>query len=90
VKAVVNGVGAGQYGVLSLGPSNELFVGGESTNPVTFSDVPDGALDFVAARLATPIAGATAQVTFTVTFSSSRVMRERPLLRDTKRTASPD
>jgi hypothetical protein len=60
VKAVVNGVGAGQYGVLSLGPSNELFVGGESTNPVTFSDVPDGALDFVAARLATPIAGATA------------------------------
>jgi hypothetical protein len=54
VKAVVNGVGAGQYGVLSLGPSNEVFVGGASKNPVTFSDVPIGALDFVAARLTAP------------------------------------
>ena len=53
-RAVVTGVGAGQYGVLSLGSSNALFIGGTSSNPVTFEDVPFGAFDFVGARLAVP------------------------------------
>jgi hypothetical protein len=52
--AVVSGVGAGQYGILSLGPANELFIGGESTNPVTFVGFPSGAVDFVGARLPKP------------------------------------
>jgi hypothetical protein len=51
---VVSGVSAGQYGILSLGSANELFIGGESTNPITFVGVPEGPVDFVGARLTQP------------------------------------
>ena len=51
VTGVVAGVTAGQYGILSLGGVNELFIGGTSTNPVTFTDVPTGPVDFVGTRM---------------------------------------
>jgi hypothetical protein len=50
VTGTVAGVSGGQYGVVSLGDATDLFVGGVSTNPVTFSNVPEGQLDFVGSR----------------------------------------
>ena len=47
----VAGVTAGQYGILSLGGVNELFIGGTSSNPVTFTGVPSGPVDFVGSRM---------------------------------------
>ncbi len=46
----VAGVSSGQYGSLALGGSNVLFIGGTTTNPVTFADVPGGTIDFVGTR----------------------------------------
>jgi hypothetical protein len=51
VEGTVAGVGAGQYGILSLGGVNDLFIGGTSTNPVTFTGVPTGPVDFVGTRM---------------------------------------
>ena len=54
VTGTVAGVAAGQYGVVSLGGSTTYFDGAASTNPVSFTDVPAGAVDFVGARIVTP------------------------------------
>lgn len=54
VTGTVAGVTAGQYGVVSLGGSTTYFDGAASTNPVSFTDVPAGAVDFVGARIVTP------------------------------------
>jgi hypothetical protein len=51
VTGTVAGVSAGQYGILSLGGVNDLFIGGTSTNPVTFTDVPTGPVDFIGTRM---------------------------------------
>ena len=51
ITATVTGVTNGQYGITSLGGVSNLFIGGTSTNPVTFTDVPDGPIDFVATRM---------------------------------------
>lgn len=50
VTGTVTGVSSGQYGTVSLGGATEMFIGGISTNPVTFADVPDRPVDFVGAR----------------------------------------
>jgi hypothetical protein len=54
VTATVGGVPAGAFGIVSLGNSTDVFTGGVSTNPVTFTDVPDGLVDFVGTRMQTP------------------------------------
>ena len=54
VTGTVAGVSSGQYGIMSLGVVTRVFNGATSTNPVTFSDVPGGLVDFVATRLTTP------------------------------------
>jgi hypothetical protein len=54
VTGTVAGVTSGQYGILSLGAVTEVFDGRTSTNPVTFTDVAAGRLDFVATRMPTP------------------------------------
>jgi hypothetical protein len=54
VKATVSGVSNGQFGVLSLGGASELFIGGTTTNPVTFDGVPTGPVDFIGTRMTTP------------------------------------
>ena len=54
VTGTVAGVPIGQYGIMSLGGVSSVFNGATSTNPVTFSDVPGGLVDFVATRLTTP------------------------------------
>lgn len=51
VSGTVAGVTTGQYGILSFGGVSELFIGGTSTNPVTFSGVPTGPVDFVGSRM---------------------------------------
>jgi hypothetical protein len=51
VTGTVAGVSAGQYGILALGGVNDLFIGGTSTNPVTFTDVPAGPVDFIGTRM---------------------------------------
>jgi len=51
VTGTVAGVSGGQYGILSLGITTKLFIGSNSTNPVTFTDVPGGLADFVATRM---------------------------------------
>ena len=51
VTGTVAGVSPGEFGIVSLGSTNELFIGGVSTNPVTFADVPGGAVDFVGSRM---------------------------------------
>jgi len=51
VTGTVLGVSAGQYGIVSLGIANDLFIGGTSTNPVTFEGVPPGPMDFVGSRM---------------------------------------
>lgn len=50
VTATVAGLAAGEYGLLSLGGSDRIFNGAQPQNPVTFIDVPDGPVDFVASR----------------------------------------
>src|SRR4030095_12328206 len=37
--------------MLAIGGVNDLFIGGTSTNPVTFTGVPTGPVDFVGARM---------------------------------------
>jgi hypothetical protein len=54
ITATVTGVTDGQYGILSLGGASELFIGGTSTNPVTFTNVRGGPVDFVATRMTSP------------------------------------
>jgi len=54
VTGTVTGVAAGQYGVVSLGGSTTYFDGAASTNPVSFTDVPPGPVDFVGSRIVTP------------------------------------
>jgi hypothetical protein len=56
VTGTVAGLPFGQFGIVSLGPSTELFIAGTSLNPVTFSGVPLGPVDFVGTRM--PAAGA--------------------------------
>lgn len=51
VSGTVAGVTTGQYGILSFGGVSELFIGGTSTNPVTFTGVPTGPVDFVGSRM---------------------------------------
>jgi len=51
VTGTVAGVSADQYGILSLGGASELFIGGTTTNPVTFTDVPVGPVDLIATRM---------------------------------------
>ena len=51
VTGTVLGVSAGQYGIVSLGFGNDLFIGGTSTNPVTFEGVLPGPMDFVGSRM---------------------------------------
>ena len=50
ITGTVAGVGAGQSALLSLGTSFQPFIGGLSTNPVTFENVPSGTIDFVGSR----------------------------------------
>jgi hypothetical protein len=50
VTGTVTGVSSGEFGILSLGSTNEVFIGGVSTNPVTFANVPEGPVDFVGSR----------------------------------------
>ena len=50
VTGTVLGVSSGQYGNVSLGGISDLFIGGTSSNPVTFEGVPPGPLDFVGSR----------------------------------------
>jgi len=54
VNATVSGVSAGQFGILSLGGVSDVFIGGTSTNPVTFDGVPTGPVDFIATRMTSP------------------------------------
>ena len=54
VTGTVAGLAFGQFGVLSMGPSTELFIAGTSRNPVTFTGVPLGRVDLVATRLTDP------------------------------------
>ena len=51
VTGTIAGVSADQYGILSLGGASELFIGGTTTNPVTFTDVPVGPVDLIATRM---------------------------------------
>ena len=51
INATVQGVSPGQYGILALGGSSDLFIGETSTNPVTFFDVPTSVVDFVGTRM---------------------------------------
>jgi hypothetical protein len=53
-RAIVLGVAAGQYGVVSLGSSTAIFVGSSSTNPLTIDDVPGGIQDLVGSRITNP------------------------------------
>ena len=46
----VAGVGAGESALLSLGSSFQIFIGGFTTNPVSFENVPSGTIDFVGTR----------------------------------------
>ncbi len=50
VTGTVAGVGVGESALLSLGSAFQIFIGGFSTNPVTFEDVPSGTVDFVGTR----------------------------------------
>ena len=52
ISGTVAGVGAGAYGIVSLGGSTEIFDGAVSTNPVTFLEVPEGLVDLVGTRTA--------------------------------------
>jgi hypothetical protein len=54
VTATVAGIPMDAFGVLSLGNSTDLFIGGLSTNPVTFTGVQPGPVDFVGTRTLTP------------------------------------
>lgn len=54
IKGTVAGVAVGQYGILSLGSSTEIFNGAAPANPVTFSDVQGGLVDFAGTRVVTP------------------------------------
>ena len=51
VRGTVTGVTNGQFGILSLGGATELFIGGSTTNPVTFTGVPSGPVDFIGTRM---------------------------------------
>jgi hypothetical protein len=51
ITAAVQGVSPGQYGILALGGSSDLFIGEASANPIMFSDVPTGVVDFVGTRM---------------------------------------
>jgi hypothetical protein len=50
ITGSVAGVGAGAYGIVSLGGTTEIFDGAASTNPVTFTEVPPGPVDLVGTR----------------------------------------
>lgn len=54
ITGTVGGVAAGQYGVATLGPATRIFNGAEPVNPLTFTDVPDGPVDFIGTRIVTP------------------------------------
>jgi hypothetical protein len=56
IRGTVAGVSPGQYGRVSLGNTTRIFNGATSTNPITFSGVQGGLVDFVGSRL--PVAGA--------------------------------
>ncbi len=51
VTGTVAGVSGGELGILSLGGTTEVFIGGVSTNPVAFANVRDGLVDFVGSRM---------------------------------------
>ena len=51
IRATIAGVGQFQYSVLSLGAISDIFQGGVSPNPFTFSGVQDGLVNFTGARL---------------------------------------
>jgi hypothetical protein len=50
VTGTVLGVPAGEYGRVSLGGVTRIFDGAASSNPITFSDVPAGAVDLLGSR----------------------------------------
>ena len=54
IRGTVTGVAPGQYGVVSLGGVTHYFDGAASTNPVTFTGVHGGPVDFVGSRIVTP------------------------------------
>lgn len=54
IRGTVAGVTAGQYAFVSLGSVTEVFDGAASTNPVTFSGVQGGLVDFFGSRLSAP------------------------------------
>ena len=54
VIGTMAGIAAGQYGVASLGGTTVIFDGATATNPVTFTDVPEGAVDLAGSRITTP------------------------------------
>jgi len=54
ITGTVSGVTAGQYGVATLGSATRIFNGAAPVNPLTFTDVPDGPVDFIGTRIVTP------------------------------------
>jgi hypothetical protein len=54
ITGTVSGVAPGQYGVATLGSATRIFNGAEPVNPLTFTEVPDGPVDFIGTRIVTP------------------------------------
>ena len=50
VTGTVANVPEGAYGIVALGPSGIIFDGAASTNPVTFSEIPEGPVNLVGSR----------------------------------------
>ena len=50
ITGTVTNVPEGQYGIVALGPSGIIFDGAASTNPVTFSEIPEGPVNLVGSR----------------------------------------
>lgn len=50
ISGTVAGIGAGEFGSLSLGNASEFFIGGVSSPTVSFEGVQNGVVDFVGSR----------------------------------------
>ena len=50
ITGTVTNVPEGMYGIVALGPSGIIFDGAASTNPVTFSEIPEGPVNLVGSR----------------------------------------
>lgn len=50
ITGTVANVPEGAYGIVALGPSGIIFDGAAATNPVTFSEIPEGPVNLVGSR----------------------------------------